>query len=211
MFSIDYIVFEIWGYPLSLVELLGTLSGLVSVWLATRGNILTWATGIVNEFFFFLLFYQYRLYSDMLLQVFFFILTLYGWFQWRQREAGNEKPIRVLSGQWRLIGGMVLLLGTIGLGAVMGRIHLWLPGWFPEPAAYPWADAFTTVGSVMATFLLARKRLETWWLWIAVDVVAVVVYFLKDIRFVGLEYVVFLVLASWGLYNWTKIRRSYAA
>lgn len=204
MFSIDYIVLEIAGYPLSLIELLGTLSGLVSVWLATRAHVLTWPTGIVNEAFFFLLFFQVQLYSDMFLQVFFFVVSVYGWLNWRKKAGSERRGISMLNTDWRLIYLGILVVGTVVLGFVMGRIHLWLPQWFAEPAAYPYADAFTTMASVLATFLLARKCLESWWLWILVDVVAVVLYFLKGINFVAVEYLIFLGLATYGLMNWRK-------
>lgn len=210
MFSIDYIVLEVAGYPLSLIELLGTLSGLVSVWLATRAHVLTWATGIVNEAFFFLLFFQVQLYSDMLLQVFFFVVSVYGWINWRKKTGAEKKGISVLSADWRLIYLGILVLGTLVLGFVMSRIDVWLPQWFVQPAAYPYADAFTTMASVLATFLLARKCLESWWLWIVVDVVAVVLYFLKGINFVAVEYLVFLGLATYGLLNWRKELRNEA-
>jgi nicotinamide mononucleotide transporter len=208
MFSIDYIILEIAGYPLSLIELLGTLSGLVSVWLATRGHVLTWLTGIVNEIFFFLLFFQVQLYSDMFLQVFFFVVSVYGWFNWRKKAGEAKRGIVTLSMDWRLVYAGILVVGTVALGFVMGRIDLWLPQWFAEPAAYPYPDAFTTMASVLATILLARKCLESWWLWIVVDVVAVVLYFLKGINFVAIEYMVFLVLAMYGLLNWRKEMRS---
>jgi nicotinamide mononucleotide transporter len=71
-------------------------------------------------------------------------------------------------------------------------------------AAYPFADSFVMVGSILATILLARKQLENWYLWIIVDVVSVFVYLLKGIYFLSLEYVIFLGLASFGLYRWKK-------
>jgi nicotinamide mononucleotide transporter len=204
MFSIDYIILEVAGYPLSLIELLGTLSGLISVWLATRTSILTWPTGIVNEAFFFVLFFQVQLYSDMVLQVFFFVVSVYGWINWRNKTGEEKRGISLLSGQWRLIYLAILVGGTLALGLVMSRIHLWLPAQFPLPAAFPYPDAFTTTASVLATVLLARKCLESWWLWIAVDAVAVCLYFLKEINFVAVEYLIFLGLATWGLLNWRK-------
>jgi nicotinamide mononucleotide transporter len=77
------------GYPISYVELIGTLFGLVSVYFASRANILTWGTGIVNEIFLFILFFQVQLYADMFLQIYFFVVTLYGWYNW---NAKTKKP-----------------------------------------------------------------------------------------------------------------------
>ena len=75
LFDINNIAYEIIGYQISYVELIGTLFGLISVYLATKTNILTWATGIINELFLFILFFQVQLYADMFLQVFFFVVT----------------------------------------------------------------------------------------------------------------------------------------
>ncbi|MEO1053154.1 MAG: nicotinamide riboside transporter PnuC [Bacteroidota bacterium] len=199
-FDINNIAFEVLSYPLSYVELIGTLFGLISVILAARANIWTWPTGIINEFAFFALFFQVRLYSDMLLQVFFFGVTVYGWYYWGQ--AKSERKVEQLSNKWRLIYVIILIVGTVGLGAYIGQIHILLPELFPQSASYPFPDAFTTVASILATFLLSRKRIETWVLWILVDAVSVTLYILKGIHFVAIEYFVFLIICLFGFYNW---------
>src|SRR5690606_2689247 len=89
-FDIENIAFEILKYPISYVELIGTLFGLISVYFATKANILTWATGIINELFLFILFFQVQLYADMFLQVYFFVITLYGWYNWKQKPKQNS-------------------------------------------------------------------------------------------------------------------------
>lgn len=202
----DWVLFWIGDYPLSFLELMGTLTGLASVYYASRANILTWPTGIVNEVFFFLLFYQVQLYSDMLLQLVFFGVSLWGWRNW-SKGLQDQVQVSRLPHASRLGLGLVLLVGTLGLGAVMSRIHLWLPQVFTLPAAFPWGDAFTTVASILAIFMQARKKVESWWLWIALDVVAIGIYWAKDIRFIAVEYVVFLLLSLWGLWKWQKLLR----
>lgn len=205
LWDIHYVIITVLGYPLSLIELIGTLSGLVSVYLASRANIWTWGTGILNEIAFFVLFYQVNLYSDMLLQLYFFIISVYGWVYWTQNKTQvAEENIQRLSNAIRLQYLSILILGTITLGFLMQNIHTYLPQFFPTPASYPFFDAFTTVASILAITLLASKKIENWVLWIIVDVVAIVLYFLKDIRFVAIEYIVFLVLASYGLWSWSK-------
>lgn len=86
--NINNICLTPFGYPLSYVELVGILTGLLSVWLAAKSHILTWPIGLVNVAAFFFLFYQVCLYSDMLLQVFFFVTTCYGWYYWAWHQAG---------------------------------------------------------------------------------------------------------------------------
>lgn len=201
-FDINYIVLQVGEYPLSLIELLGTISGLVSVYLATKGNILTWATGILNEIAFFILFYQVQLYSDMMLQVYFFVISAYGWLYWN-KSKNTKNPAVNQRISWTVIGS-VLVVGTVGLGLLKQQIHTLLPDLFPLPAQYPFADAFTTTASIMATILLARKQIENWILWIGVDLISIVLYFYRDIWFISFEYVLFLILATYGFFSWKK-------
>jgi len=193
------------GYSMSYVELAGTVTGLVSVWLAARANIWTWPVGILNVSAFFILFYQVRLYSDMALQVYFFATSIYGWSCWSSGSAG-QTPGRVvrLAARARLFWALAVLAATMVLGSFMSQVHGWWPLWFPVPAAYPYPDAFTTALSVAATLLMARRRLECWALWCTVDVVSVVLYLLKGILLTTLLYLVFLGIASYGWMGWQR-------
>jgi nicotinamide mononucleotide transporter len=202
LFSIDNIAFQVAGYNLSYIELLGTLFGLISVYYASRANVLTWPTGIINEIALFALFYQVQLYADMFLQVYFLIVTIFGWRKWKSNTA--DVPVIRTDTKGRLLLGVILLAGTLLIGTLIMHINHWLPAYFPQPASYPFPDAFVMTGSILATVLLARKQLENWYLWIIVDIVSVVLYLVKGIYFLSAEYVIFLVLASYGCYQWTK-------
>lgn len=201
-FDIKNIAFEVIGYPISYVELIGTIFGLLSVYFASRANILTWATGLVNELFLFILFFQVQLYADMFLQVYFFIITLYGWYNWKQKPKKNSITTIELKTKLWLVSAIII--GTIIAGFLFTKIHLYLPQYFKTEAAFPFVDSFVMVLSIIATILLAQKKIETWYLWIIVDVVCVFLFFKKGIVFLGLEYFLFLGLATYGLLNWKK-------
>ncbi|NUO00845.1 MAG: nicotinamide mononucleotide transporter [Saprospiraceae bacterium] len=201
-FDIANIAVKILGYPISYVELFGTLFGLASVYFAAKANILTWPTGIVNEFFLFILFFQVQLYADMFLQVYFFAVTLYGWQKWGTKTLENK--ITAISLSNRIILAAIILSGTMASGFLFTNIHVYFPAYFKIKAAYPFADSFVMVSSIVATVLLAKKKIETWYLWIAVDVVCVGLYFKKGIYFLSLEYLIFLGMASFGLIYWRK-------
>lgn len=203
--SLDNSMVSIMGYTMSYIEFVGTLFGLISVWLATKANIHTWTTGFINIAAFFIIYLQIQLYSDMLLQVFFFWASALGLYQWVYKKKNNDtKHITYMThGGWVLsILSMALL--TIVWGALMSRIHILLPEYFSKPAAFPYGDAFTTVLSVYATFLMAWKRVECWILWVLVDVVCVVLYFNRGVYFITIEYLIFLVMAIFGLIRWIK-------
>jgi nicotinamide mononucleotide transporter len=201
-FNINSIAFQIFSYNVSYVELLGTLFGLISVWLASRANILNWAFGILNEIFLFVLFYQTQLYADMFLQVYFFVVTIIGWHNWSKKSLKNR--ILSLSNNIRISIVLIILTGTLALGFFIKNIHIVLPDVFTVPASYPFVDSLIMVMSIIATILLARKQIESWVLWISVDGIATVLYAVKEIWFLSAEYLVFLFIASYGLYNWNK-------
>ncbi len=204
MFDINNIIFEAWGYRMSLLELLATLTGLAAVWLAARSNILTWLFALVNAVLFFILFYQVNLYSAMALQVFFFCNALYGWYNWQRSRSGDQNPVTMLRHKQRVIWLAVIILGAMALGTIMSRIHLWLPDLFPERATFVYTDAMIAVMSIVASLLLAKLRLENWILWILVNLLSVAMYAMKGVMLVSLQYVIFLFMASYGLVEWKK-------
>jgi nicotinamide mononucleotide transporter len=202
IFDIDNIAVNIIGYPISFVELIGTVFGFLSVYFASKTNILTWPTGIVNELFLFILFFQIQLYADMFLQLFFFIVTLFGWYQWRRISSLNKiTSIGLKTSLWMVC---IIIAGTMITGILFSNIHLYLPQFFKTKAAFPFADSLVMVSSIIATVLLANKKIETWLLWIAIDLICVFLFFKKGVVFLGLEYLIFLGLATYGLMNWQK-------
>lgn len=191
----------IFGYPLSYIELTGTLFGLVSVYYATMGNILTWSTGLINIVCFFAIFYQVHLYSDMFLQIYFFLTSIYGWMLWKTPKKTNLL-ISKMTAPGRIGLLATLFVSTWIFGYLIQHIHEYIPGVFPHPASYPYLDTFIAIASIIATILLAQGKIENWSLWILVDSCAVFVYYQKHTLFICAEYVIFFFLACYGLYNW---------
>ena len=204
IFSLDWVAFNVLDYPLSYIELIGTITGLISVLLAAKPHVLTWPIGLVNVIAFFAIFYQIALYSDMLLQVYFFIVCIYGWLNWKNRNE-EESFSDTLNNKQRAIYTGINIAGIIALGILMTKIHILLPNLFSQEASYPFMDAFTTVLSITATILLAKRKLESWVLWIFVDGVCIGMYFKKGIPFIALEYLIFLLIATFGFFKWKKL------
>ena len=179
IFDIESIAFQVFGYPFSYVELIGTLFGLISVVFATRANILTWPAGIVNEIFLFLLFFQVQLYADMFLQVYFLVVTLCGWYWW---NANSEmKRISELDTKSRLTLVGILFIASVLTGYFISNLHVYFPQYFRIQAAYPFVDSLIMVSSVIATILLAMKKIENWYLWIMIDFICTLLYFKKEV------------------------------
>lgn len=215
-FDIEYTFFELWGYPMSYIEFFGTLAGGIAVFLAARANIWSWPLGLINVTLFFFLFYQVQLYPDMFLQVFFFVTNLLGWWRWAHPKPYEEDRKRELKVSWMQRKHLLLLFllglaGTFAFGSFAARLHEIFPIIFNKPSAFPYLDSFVTVMSIITTFLMIQKKIESWVIWIIVDVVATYMYFMKGIKFVAIEYLVFCFIAAFGLWNWIREYRTYKA
>lgn len=210
--SVDTIAFTIAGYPLSYLELVGTVFNLWSVWLVTRRRIATWPVGIVGIALFLLLFYQIRLYADVFEQAYFLVASFVGWWRWhRDPPETVERSSAAYSPQRSLWAWAALTaIGGVALGALVSHAHLWWPTIFTAPAAYPYLDALTTAMSFTATWLMTQKRTEHWLYWIVVDVIGIGLYFAQGAVFVAGLYVVFLVLATKGWWDWRTLSASPA-
>jgi nicotinamide mononucleotide transporter len=178
------------------LELVAVACGLANIYLTVRQNLWSWFFGAIMVSLYIYIFFQARLYSDAGLQVFFLVMQFYGYYQWTRgpvdhaRSLSAVKRLSTRGWSWTGIGTVV---GAASLGTAMRRY---------TDAALPYPDAFTTTVSVIAQFLLTRKYLENWTLWIIADVVYIVVYTIKALYFTAGLYVVFLVLCVKGYRDW---------
>jgi nicotinamide mononucleotide transporter len=214
LFDIQNIFFTVMGYPMSYIEFFGVLFGLLAVWLSAKAHIWSWPLGIANVTLSFFLYYQVQLYPDMFLQIFFLVTNIIGWIRWANPKKGeedlkNELRVSYMDRKQFVLISALGIVGTIILGSIASRLHEWLPRLFPVSSAFPYADSFITIMSVLTTFLMIRKKVENWIIWIVIDVVATYLYYVKGVKFLSLEYFIFTILASFGLWNWIREYRSY--
>ena len=220
-FSIENTAFTLLGYPISVIELVGIVFGLAGVWLAAIANRLTWYIGLVSQIAYFALFYQYQLYSDMFLQVFFTVFGLYGMFAWQSektsvatKESTNDTSfltgtitgIRFMTTKQRLINGISIVFFVIIWGYTMSQLPVLLPKYFSQPTAAPYLDGAIGVLSVFASFYQTRKYVEFWYLYIVADILATGLYFYKNMPFSALLYAIFLIMAVIGARKWTSAK-----
>jgi nicotinamide mononucleotide transporter len=206
LFSVNNIAFTILGYPMSYIEFVGTIFSLWSVWLVAKKQILTWPVGIVSVLLYMSLFYQVRLYSDTIEQVYYLITSIYGWWRWslNRQSTGKTGDFRYSSRRSLIWFLAVTIAVSFAVGAFMSRVHIFFPVLFPEKASFPYLDALTTIASFTATWLLIQCRIESWCYWIAVDVIGIGLYYIQGVRFVALLYVILLFMAINGLMSWHK-------
>ena len=181
------------------IEWIAAIAGAVSVYLSTRENIWSWPTAIVNVALYIVVFLESGLYSDMGLQVVYLVLSIYGWYQWLHGGAQHTAlhVSRASRREW-------ITAASIGVvfWLVLGRYTSTLPR-----VAYPYLDSGLATVSLIAQWMMTRKKVENWVLWIVADVIYVPMYVFKSLYVTAGLYVVFLVLAVMGLVEW---RRSYA-
>jgi len=184
----------------STLEWIAALAGAVSVYLSARENIWSWPTAIVNVGLYIIVFHRTGLYSDMGLQVVYLVLSIYGWYQWLYGGTNRTELTvsRARAGEW-LIATPIALVFWIALA----RYTATLPG-----VALPSLDAGLATISLVAQWMMTRKIIENWILWIVADIVYVPMYVYKGLPVTAVLYAVFLVLAVIGLRSWW---RSYRA
>ena len=207
-FDINNIAFDWLGYQISWLELAGTAFNFACVVLAAKRKIANWPIGLVGVVLFMALFYQINLYADFGEQIFYLVTGVIGWIAWSRAGADgpgkNEVAITRNSLRVNLWWLCAIVAGTVLTSIFLFNIDKWLPTLFPEPASLPVLDAVTTMASFAAQILMMRRKLECWYLWIAVDVMAIGIYWYKGVPFVALLYAAFLVNAIYGYLNWRK-------
>ena len=183
---------------MNLIEALATIFGLLCVWLTTRQNVWCWPTGLVQVFLYIFVFYDAKLYSDMILHIIYVVMQIYGWYHWL--HGGENAATLKVSILGKRIAAWILVAIA---GSVIGGFFMYH---FTDAAA-PFADAFIASSSLVAQWLMTRKNIESWYFWIAVDIIAIGVYWYKGLYFTVGLYTLFLVLCIIGLRKWQQSLR----
>lgn len=181
-------------------ELFGFITGVLNVWLVTRENIWSWPLGVLNALFYVVVFARTGLYSDTGLQVVYFVLSLYGWYHWLRGGPQHEAVVVTRTSQrvWLMLAAI-----AIATWFLLSSITKRLPG-----AAMPHLDAALVAVSLVAQWMMTRKLLENWLLWIAVDVVYIGLFINRQLPLTAVLYTVFLGLAILGYFQWRKSANS---
>jgi nicotinamide mononucleotide transporter len=179
----------------SLLEWIGTTTGFICVYLAAKKHILNWPVAIVSVLVYLFIFIQYKLYGDAALQVYFLGTCIYGWYYWSKNKSNHQKPIASLSTSQYL--GVIIF--TLFLAVLAGLIL----DKFTDTDV-PYMDGTCTAISLVAQILMTRKILQSWILWIVVDILYVPLYLYKNLALTGILYILYLVLATMGYLDWKR-------
>ena len=212
------------GYDLSWIEAVGTLAGLLCIWLASLEKISNYAFGLINVTLFAIIFFQIQLYASLLLQLFFFAANIYGWYAWSRQNSQQEAELQI---RWlplpKAIAWFVACVVAIGFMtvyinpvfafltrvAVSAMSGIGLSVTMPElqPDAFPFWDSCMMVLSIAAMILMTRKYVENWLLWVIINVISVAIFALQGIYAMSLEYLLLTFIALNGSRMWINSAR----
>ncbi|UYU33026.1 nicotinamide riboside transporter PnuC [Siccibacter colletis] len=212
------------GYDLSWIEAVGTVAGLLCIWLASLEKTINYAFGLVNVTLFAIIFFQIQLYASLLLQIFFFAANVYGWYAWTRTTGQDEAvlQIRWLPMQKALawIAACVVAIGlmTVFIDPVFGfltrtavslmqavGISVAMPQL--QPDAFPFWDSCMMVLSIVAMILMTRKYVENWLLWVVINLISVAIFTLQGVYAMALEYLILTFIALNGSRMWINSAR----
>ncbi|PSR56391.1 aminotransferase [Adhaeribacter arboris] len=186
---------------MTIYEIIGTVTGIAGVWLAARENIWTWPAGMVSTVMLIYVCLDARLYADVGLNIFYFITSAYGWYAWLHPDPDSvrsELPVtRTQPLQWIWLSAFSGVF-TLGLGFFLTHF---------TNADLSYTDSATTGISLAAYWMMARKKLENWLVWLVVDSGYVLIYLYKELYLLAGLYFIFLILATDGYIKWRRAIR----
>ena len=184
------------------LEVLGTLVGLIYLWLEYRASIYLWIASVIMPAIYIFVYYEAGLYADFGINIYYLGAAVYGWLVWKYGHKSAEQqelPItKMPKRSW---------LKALGVFLVAQFLIAWILINFTD-SDVPWWDAFTTALSIIGMWMLARKYLEQWWVWIVVDVVCVGLYIYKGLYFTSGLYALYSVIAVFGWLNWQRLMKA---
>jgi nicotinamide mononucleotide transporter len=185
------------------LEIIGVVFGLLSVWLAKKNHIGVFPTGLISTFVYVYLLFQWGLIGDMMINAYYFAVSIYGWYIWtRVNDQKGQTHISSMSTtEWRNIAA--LFLGSL---LFVYSVYQWFGLWNSSTAVI---DTFTTAIFFSGMWLMARRKIENWIFWIVGDVISVPLYLVKGFSFTSFQYLIFTFIAIFGYLAWKKTLDSH--
>ena len=181
------------------LELIAVFFGLLSVWFSKNNNVLVYPTGIINTSIFVYLLVKWELLGDMIINVYYFLMSIYGWYYWT-RKSNNEgyTPItRMHSSEIKII--LIIIVSSV---LVVSFLYSFFEKW---SGFVSYVDIITTAIFFAGMWLMARRKIESWFFWILGDIISVPLYFAKGLAFSSFQYLIFTFIAIAGYYKWKSI------
>lgn len=188
---------------ISTLEVIAVVFAIAYLLLAIRQNIWCWLCAGISTAIYIWLFIGARLYMESVLNGFYFVMAIYGWAVWTSGHSdGHERPVTLWP--WKTHATAIAAI------VIMSCLNGYLLGEYTN-AVFPYIDSLTTWSAIWATFLVARKVLENWWYWLAIDSASVVIYWVRDLQLTSLLFVLYVIMIPFGIVSWTRSFREQRA
>ena len=192
----DYPTFDI------ILEIVAVIFGLFSVWYAKKDNILVFPTGLVSTFIYVYLLWKWTLWGDMMINGYYFVMSIYGWYHWTRKKGGTaEFQISVISSYEKRIA-VIIFIFTVAFVVSVYHYFDKFTTW------YAYVDTFITGIFFIGMWLMAKRKIENLIFWIIGDVISIPLYFIKGFTFTSFQYLVFTIVAVYGYLEWKKTLNS---
>lgn len=198
---IDFFFAQYANYPASEIalELIGVFFGLASVWFAKKDNILVFPTGLISTFIYAYLLWKWELLGDSMINGYYFIMSIYGWYHWTRKKGDVEEfPVSRISKKEKQTAIVIFILTLVFVYLVYQYFDKFI-NWFN------YVDTFLTAVFFVGMWLMAKRKIENWIFWIVGDFISIPLYFFKGYTFTSLQYLIFTVLAVYGYLEWKEI------
>ena len=180
------------------LEIIAVVFGLLSVWYSKNNNILVFPTGMISTTIFIYLLYKWVLLGDMMINAYYFLMSIYGWFIWTRKENNSVTPISRVTNNEKKIGIIIFLSSLV----FVYLIYVYFDKWGTITS---YVDNITTAIFFVGMWLMAKRKIENWIFWIIADIISIPLYFYKGLTFTSLQYLIFTFIAIAGYYSWKKI------
>jgi nicotinamide mononucleotide transporter len=206
-------IYEIWHQLVegikntSIPEYIAVFAGIASVWFSRKENILVYPVGLINTVIYIWLSYKYHLPGEASVNLYYTIMSMYGWYMWLKRNTQQQKVLNITPSDKKMWLYQLLFFLSFYIAIYFSLVYL--KEQFFE-GAIPWADAFASATAFTGMWLMTRKKVESWYWWMATNISSIPLYFVKGLVFTSVYYFVLLIMSVFGLIEWIKRSRQHA-
>ena len=180
------------------LEILAVIFGFLSVWFSKNNNVLVFPTGLVNTSIFVYLLFKWELLGDMIINAYYFIVSIYGWYYWTRKNNEEYTPITKIDISEKKFISLIAILSCLFVSLMYSYFDKW-------SGVVSYIDILTTSIFFVGMWLMAKRKIESWIYWIIGDIISVPLYLFKGLAFTSFQYFIFTFIAIAGFYKWKNI------
>ncbi|MBX9782713.1 MAG: nicotinamide riboside transporter PnuC [Chitinophagaceae bacterium] len=183
------------------LEYIAVFAGIASVWFSRKENILVYPVGLINTIIYVYLSFKGHLFGEVSVNFYYTVMSIYGWYLWLKKDKEHHAVLHITFSDGRWWRYQLLFFASFYTAIYFSLSYLKQNF---APGAIPWADAFASATAFTGMWLMTKKKVESWYWWIATNIASIPLYFVKNYVFTSVYYLVLLVMAVFGLISWRK-------